>query len=396
MDDERLQRVLGGEDLSALRMRLRAAYEREPAGATPSTFRLARLTPHEREALAALSGRPPREVASMQIDPTALGARLAAAGIANDLRDALERIDGPIRPVAAERAEQAAAWAALVQGEARPELGKWLQLPNSRGLLKRLAGGDSDAAARLLDRVRSVLQALPAAGTPRARLAAETFGDAHALDDGQAAATLVLAVVRHTRSPETDDNEGRRALWATVGVSVNELARPALALNLQTRDGEPAYWSLRQLLRTTPHWPVQGLVVNVCENPNLVAIAADALGAQCAPLVCTDGMPAAAQRALLSQLAASGARLRFHGDFDWPGIAIANFVQRAFGAKPWRMAAEDYEDGLRLHAQVAAALNGAPVTPAWSDALGVAMQRAQRALAEEAVAAALLDDLARP
>ncbi|MEO8124994.1 MAG: TIGR02679 family protein [Burkholderiales bacterium] len=396
MDDERLQRVLGREDLSALRTRLRAAYEREPAGATPPTFRLARLAPHEREALAALSGRPPREVASMQIDPAALGARLAAAGIANDLREALERLDGPIRPLAAERAEQAAAWAALVQSEAHPALGEWLRLPNSRGLLKRLASGDADAAARLLDRVRVVLQALPAAGTPRARLGAETLGDAHALDDGQAAATLALAVVRHARSPETDDDEGRRALWATVGVSVNELARPALALNLQARDGEPAFWSLRQLLRTPLRWPVQGLVVNVCENPNLVAIAADALGARCAPLVCTDGMPAAAQRALLSQLAASGARLRYHGDFDWPGIAIANFVQRAFGAKPWRMAANDYERGLGLHAQIAAPLNGTPVTPAWSDALGATMQHAQRALAEEALAAALLEDLALP
>lgn len=395
MDDDRLQRVLGGGELSALRARLRAAYEREAAGATPATFRLTRLTPHEREALAALGGRPPREAASLQVDPAALGARLAAAGIASDLRAALERLDGPIRPLAAERAERAAAWSALVQRETQPALREWLQLPNARGLLKRLAGGDADLASSLLDRVRAVLRALPAAGTPRARLAAETLGDAHALDDGRAAAALVLAVVRHARSPETDDDEGRRALWATVGVSVNELARPALALNLQARDGEPTFWSLRQLLRTPPRWPVQGLNVNVCENPNLVAIAADALGAHCAALVCTDGMPAAAQRALLSQLAASGARLRYHGDFDWPGIAIANFVQRAFGAKPWRMAADDYQDGLRLHARFAAPLNGAPVTAAWSEALGVAMQRARRALAEEALATSLLADLAQ-
>jgi uncharacterized protein (TIGR02679 family) len=56
-------------------------------------------------------------------------------------------------------------------------------------------------------------------------------------------------------------------------------------------------------------------------------------------MVCTDGMPAAAQRTLLAQLAAGGATLRYHGDFDWPGINIGNFVMQAFGAMPWRFGA---------------------------------------------------------
>ena len=100
--------------------------------------------------------------------------------------------------------------------------------------------------------------------------------------------------------------------------------------------GEPVHLSLRSLLRRPPTWHVAQRDVFVCENPNIVAIAADRLGAACAPLACTDGMPSAAQQTLLAQLAAAGARLRYHGDFDWPGLVIGNFVMREFGAEPWR------------------------------------------------------------
>jgi uncharacterized protein (TIGR02679 family) len=99
--------------------------------------------------------------------------------------------------------------------------------------------------------------------------------------------------------------------------------------------GEPAYATLRRLLRTPPRLAVAGRTVYVCKNPNLVAIAAGRLGSRCAPLVCTDGMPAAAQRTLLAQLAKTEARLLYHGDFDWPGLRIANRVMRSFGAQPW-------------------------------------------------------------
>ncbi|MEZ5704819.1 MAG: DUF2399 domain-containing protein [Burkholderiaceae bacterium] len=63
---------------------------------------------------------------------------------------------------------------------------------------------------------------------------------------------------------------------------------------------------LRRLVRTPPDWEVADQIIYVCENPNIVSIAADRLGAACAPLVCTDGMPAAAQRVLLKQLSDAG------------------------------------------------------------------------------------------
>jgi hypothetical protein len=38
----------------------------------------------------------------------------------------------------------------------------------------------------------------------------------------------------------------------------------------------------------------------------------------------------------------AGGRLRYHGDFDWAGLAIGNFVMREFGAEPWRFKTTDY------------------------------------------------------
>src|SRR5690606_11249455 len=201
-----------------------------------------------------------------------------------------------------------------------PGLARMLETPAGLGLLKRLARQDPDVGERLCARADLVLQRLPAAGQPRAQLAAEALGDAHALDNSQPAATLVLAALREAALPAEEATASRaeedsRTLWARVGVLVNELARPAVVLNVPVEEGgclageagEPAYVSLRRLLRSPPRPAVAGRTVYICENPNVVAIAADRLGARCAPLVCTDGMPAAAQRTLLGLLAGVGA-----------------------------------------------------------------------------------------
>lgn len=88
--------------------------------------------------------------------------------------------------------------------------------------------------------------------------------------------------------------------------------------------GEPSYLSLRQLLRRPPDWPVAGRSTHVCESPDILVIAADHLDAACAPLLRTDGMPAAAQRILLDQLVGAGARLCYHGGYDGPANATTN------------------------------------------------------------------------
>jgi uncharacterized protein (TIGR02679 family) len=151
--------------------------------------------------------------------------------------------------------------------------------------------------------------------------------------------------------------------------------------------------SLRRLLRSPPAWSVQGRAVFICENPNLLAVAADRLGPLCAPLVCTEGMPAAAQRTLLWQLAAAGATLHYHGDFDWPGLRIAGQVLREHGASPWRLTAADYLAAVARAPRPGRTLEDATVDTPWDAALAAAMRQERLAIDEEAVAEDLLADL---
>ena len=426
--DPRLRNLLGGQELAALRRRLRRHFERSEAPEAPARLRLNDLNTTEREALAVLTGRSPRDAKSIRIDVALLDAVLCRAGIARSLREALEQIDGPILHLASVRAAANAGWAAVVAACEHRALAAYVQAPVGLGLIKRLARQDPTAAAHLLQAACAVLRRLPAGGVARAQLAAETLGNAHALDDGQATATLVLAAWRGIekeqsgtddfddpaggmRSAAPDDpsdaaldpasDERRRDVWARAGVLVNELARPALLLNLRVQAdetpvctaGEPAYLSLRRLLRTPPRWAMAGRTVFVCENPNLLAIAADRLGLRCAPLACTEGMPAAAQRTLFTQLVQAGAHLRYHGDFDWPGIRIGNHVIRVWDARPWRFGAVDYQAAATSASRTQRDLAAACVAASWDAALAPAMQRYGLAIAEEAVASTLLDDL---
>jgi len=408
--DPRLERLLGGPALAALRRRLRRYFEQRDDADTGRSLHLSQLDPAEREALALLTGRPVSAARSARLTIAGIDAALQAAGVCHTLRQALEQLDGPIANRAAQRKAGELAWSAVIeQARHDPRLQNWLQTPAAGALVKRLARRDAALAQDLLAQADTVLCRLPAPGLARAQLAAQTLGNAHALDAGQPVASLVLAAWRHgenaglpaqsahAQGPAT--GERARDIWARAGILVNELARPALVLNLPSATappGEPAYLSLRQLLRAPPAWAVQGRAVYVCENPNLVAIAADRLGAGCAPLVCTDGMPAAAQRTLLDQLAQAGARLYYHGDFDWPGLQIANHVLRNWPARPWQMSAQDYQAAVRAAAHQQRNLGPSDITAGWDPQLAAAMHRHGLAIAEEAVAERLMEDLLAP
>lgn len=403
-DDGRLQRLLGDERLKALRDRLRRRFERAPVDNAVAQIRIDKLTAEEHAALASLLGRPRRHTGSLQFEVAPLDEAFRRAGIAQSLRDALERLDGPIVHLATQRGRQEAMWEDVVCECADPALRCFLSSPSGLGLLKRLSRQDVTAAAVLVRRASSVLARLPVSGVTRAQLAAETLGDAHGLDDGRACTSLVLAVWRQRIASALESagdaqvpasQEPNREIWARAGVLVNELARPALLLNLPSADGAPAYVSLRTLLRSPPRWDVDGRVIHVCENPNLLAIAADRLGAACAPLVCTEGMPAAAQQTLLIQLSSGGALLRYHGDFDWPGVRIGGYVMRSFGARPWRFGAHDYEEAVRAAPDHTACLGGGSVETPWDEALSEAMRQHDIAIAEEALTEVLLRDLLR-
>jgi uncharacterized protein (TIGR02679 family) len=210
-------------------------------------------------------------------------------------------------------------WASVLADCTQMDLIVYLSSPLNLGVLKRLSGNQPDFAAVICKQTERILGRLPAAGVPRSQIAAELLGDAHGLDSAYPVATLTLAVLRSRSSTDTGDD---RDTWAAVGILVNELARPALFLNvpcsgLTASLGEPQYASLRLLARRPPVWAVAGRPVLVCENPNLVAILADRLGTACPPVVCVDGHLGAAQRTILKQLKASGADLRYHGDYDW-------------------------------------------------------------------------------
>ena len=417
IDAARLSRLLGGSELAGLRQRLRARYER---GSCRDEFTLTDLADCERRALTGLLGRRVLAANSMRVRWSELDDALARAGIAGSLRNALESLDGPLTDRGAERAARKQAWSTTLSRIDEPRLRAGVGGGAGTALLKRLSAGEPARAGVLLTQAARVLHRLPAQGISRAQLAAEVLGDSHALDAGRPVATLVLRAravdpaetidatepvelvepVEATLTP--DPEESLRARWARLGVTVNELALPALCLNLpcagQGGDGvgasagEPLHLSLRRLLRRPPPWNVAGRDVFVCENPNVVAIAADRLGAACAPLVCTDGMPAAAQQTLLAQLAGSGARLRYHGDFDWPGLAIANFVMRRFGATAWRFASADY---LAASADHEIALAGERrVLARWDARLADTLSTRGIVVHEEGVVEVLLTDLA--
>lgn len=406
--DDRLQRLLGGVQLTKLRKRLRQRYERAALEGQVDGFRLGGLTPIEHAALASLLGRSPHFSGSMQVDVARIDATLSQADVAYSLRDALERLDGPIVHAASARARMAALWSEAITGCAHDGLAALVQTPAGISLLKRLSNRDPQTASELLRLAAAVLQRLPANGLTRAQLAADVLGDAHALDSGQAIATLVLAAWRQTCSTALQASEEReyrgekaRDIWANAGILVNELARPALFLNLPVQEttisgysyGEPGYLSLRALLRTPLSWNVAGRDVFVCENPNLLAIAADRLGPRCTPMVCTDGMPSAAQHRLLSQLVQAGARLHYHGDFDWAGLRIGNHVIREFGARPWRFGSDDYIAAVQAAPYRERRLTGHETDASWDASLSPAMRQHQLPIPEEGVAASLLADL---
>jgi uncharacterized protein (TIGR02679 family) len=123
-----------------------------------------------------------------------------------------------------------------------------------------------------------------------------------------------------------------------------------------------------------------GVPVLICENPSVVAAAADALGPDCAPIVCTEGMPKTAVHLLLRRLSAAGALLQFHADFDWAGVVIGNVLRARHGAKAIFMSVLDYDA-----APDGPSLIGAPVMAEWDLELTRRMDERGVAVHEEQV-----------
>jgi uncharacterized protein (TIGR02679 family) len=179
----------------------------------------------------------------------------------------------------------------------------------------------------------------------------------------------------------------------TLGLPGNASATGGV-LAAARASGEPVWLTLRQLVRSPPQWREAGRLgdVFVVENPAVVALAADEIGARCAPIVCTNGQPRAAAMVLLRSLAAAGSRLRHHGDFDWGGLTIGNLLHRRLPVEPWQFDRSSYLRAVAAHPQ-AARLPGSPITASWDPGLGEAMREAGRRIEEELVAGELLEEL---
>jgi uncharacterized protein (TIGR02679 family) len=282
----------------------------------------------------------------------------------------------------------------------------WLAEIARDGTLTKLVNTGEEERAGQAVRVLEALEARAGRTGPvqLAELAAEVTGDTKALNHGTVLATLVLrALATKTGVPRPAMAEQRRELWDSCGVVVDDLASRALVLNLPAqgdglgewltsaaRFGAPFYVTLHQLVALPV--TVRSPVVYVCENPAVLRRAAAELGAGSAPVLCTEGHPSTAFHRLAVAIARGGGELRYHGDFDWPGVAIAASVISRHGARPWRMTAADYAAGVRADADYVA-LSGPPQPTPWDPALAEAMLSAGRAVYEEAVADALIADL---
>ena len=406
-DLARLKDSLGRPGMEWLVQRLRQRLEN---GLNLSgTVTLRDPAPAQRSALARLLGRR-QPAASLVVKLDELDRLLRAAEICDGLDDALHTLVGPVPNIKQEKTHKAEQWQ-LVFDEARellgslPEAHAWFEDLKATGLLRRLANNDPAYARTLLNGAVRVIRRLPADGVPIAELAATCTGNSHALDAGEPVGTLVMRFISLLNAVEAaGDAEERRHALASAGILCDELSSPVLVLNLRSdsssatgeslrlncKAGEPYRLSTRQLLRDSMlfHPNTKLARVFVCENPTVVAAAANRLGSSCAPLVCVEGQPKTAARLLLGQLTEAGTELFYHGDFDWPGIQIANVVFRRHGFTPWRFTSRDY-----LDLRGSLPLTATPIDSTWDPELKTSMMATGRAIHEEQAIEILLGDL---
>ena len=174
--------------------------------------------------------------------------------------------------------------------------------------------------------------------------------------------------------PPATSAADRRLLWQRVGVSTDEISGTVITYGLRPpgADRWSAMMRERAGLGLITHLTVHelqraadltrpGEIIHVCENPQVLQRLA-AAGVD-RPVACTSGNPAAAGMLLLARSA-----VRYHGDFDWPGIAIARRVIER-GARPWRLGHADYRDAVAACPPAAAALTGRAEPTPWDEEL---------------------------
>lgn len=360
--------------------------------------------------VAGLLGRPVAPGQS-RLRLTELDAALRSSAAGRGLTAVVAEVTGgPLRDLPGERkalrAGREQLWAHLDAllvdaGLARSDwVAPWTDGLHRGGVLTRLPV--TTAPATLTVAVRTLALILPSNRPPvgLAELSTEVTGDAHGLDDGTPAAALVLgAVALALDLPPATSAAERRALWQRVGVSRDDVSGTVLTLALRPpgTDRWSAMMRERADLGLVTHLTVHelqraaeltapGEIVHACENPQVLQRFATA-GVD-RPLVCTSGNPAVAGSLLLDRVV-----VRYHGDFDWPGIAIARRIIGR-GAAPWRLGCDDYLEAVdRLPADRRLVLSGRPEATPWDERLRPAMAAKDVAVHEEAIIDILIADL---
>ncbi len=418
-DIARIREVLSAGSWRWLTRTIRAAWEKDLSRRRVHVDRAA-MSDSETAAIADFLGWPTHKTGTATISLPRLDALLRASGLSAGLAACLTADGGPLNDEAARRrAGQAAREAASDQlwadATAHPALARhpplkiWLADERRAGRLP----ASPPARRQILSDALAVLAALPDPGTGLARLASRVLGHAHALDDGPVQAAVLRALTWLDDQPGMPEGSARRRmLWAGAGVALDTVSSTVLVLGLtlpgngavpttlavNAAAGLPARLTLGQVRHyleaeriPAANTPAK---VFVCENPTVAEAAADILGARCAPLVCVEGRPSVAANLLLQELQNTGSGLHYHGDFDWPGLAIAASIIAA-GAVPWRFGATDYRYGLNLNSRLKRlpAPVGKVQTP-WDHALAHTMLDRLMAVEEETVIDHLLADLA--
>jgi len=257
---------------------------------------------------------------------------------------------------------------------------------------------------RLLRTALSVLAALPPPGAraDRRRLASETTGDPHALDEGTALGSLVLALL--VAAGKVQARQRTREAWAEAGVDCDDVTGGFIAVGIL-----PVGWTvpagtaltLPPRVLTTCQWPVpdaNASWVFVTENPSVASAAAD-LSAACphVRLLCTSGTPSSREIASVARLASSGWRVAVRADFDEAGLNhVTALLKGVPEAVPWRMGANDYRESLSNLQDRAESLTMGEVPECdWDSQLTAAMRHTHTAAFEESLLPRLLADLRR-
>lgn len=278
-------------------------------------------------------------------------------------REAASRWAGQLGQIAAAApaGTSAARWAAGLGGTGPSAL--WYRRAYGQN-----PSGAEEAAATVV-RALAQIQDAREAGEPLALFAARLTGNPHALDPAAPAGVLLLRALAELRGPPPpglSPSQERAFLLSQAGLEVDAVSSTVLVANLRGSShpvvdamaSHGGAWPLplseiRALAVAAPGdspggvGPCRLRPAYVLENPpvfeHLEHETRRFPPEERPTLICTGGFLSAAAATLLDSLWAAGWPMRYSGDFDRNGLAIARgLLDRYDTLDAWRMTPEDY------------------------------------------------------